>query len=704
MRKICLLSILFFVQVGYTSAQNFLVIDSLMNRLRVSEGTERANLYLDIAWEYRKSHPDSTIYYSENALALAEMLSKQDEVKSRALNFMGVAYHYMGDNLKSFDFYNQAIETSLQYGDSSQYAHSLNSLGRTYLNQGDFLKAYDNYFEALEIFKKVGDKKGVGYCYKSLSELYTSQGKYDKASEMAQKTLDIRVETGNVRGQISILTEMAIIQRNLKDFDKAFDYYLQAKIKAESIDDKISIASINLGISELYYESEKFEEALIFANKAYESTKTTSNFNLYSNILLQMGKVYFQKDELGEALSHLRETLVVAEKSHELDLLRDANFYISEIYKRRNQFELAYQYFVTYSEYNDKLNSAEVARTIERYESRLEIDKKDQQNSLLLANQARDQAIIERQRIQNWALLAICLVILVLGSIIFVIGRKRKIANIKLQAKNNRIATQREEISAQNEQISDQNKKLKAHNEKLNELNNEKNTLMNIVAHDLKSPFNRIKGLVELLKLSKPNEEQANYINLLSDISTSGIELIRDLLDVNALEEDERKIDISQIDIHDLLLEKTKLFYADAKAKDISITLSNAENHISLSSDEVYLSRILDNLISNAIKFSPDNSEIILDAGRNQGNIFISISDNGPGFSEDDKKHLYKKFKKLSARPTAGESSNGLGLAIVKTLVDRLGGEIELTSRPNQGSTFIIKFPVKQVIKETASS
>jgi len=689
---------------GSASAQNFVTIDSLMEGLKLSEGTERAHLYLEVAWEYRKSHPDSTVLYCEKALNLAKVLSEESKIESKALNFMGVAYHYMGDNVRSFEFYKQAIESSLQYGDSIQYAHSLNSLGRTYLNQGDFLKAYDNYFEALEIFKKLNDKKGIGYCYKSLSELYITQGKYEKAIEMAQKTLEIRIATGNVRGQISILTEMAIIQRNIENYDKAFDYYLQAKIKAESINDQISIANINLGISKLYYKQEMLTESLIYSDKAYETTKETLNYNLYSNILLQMGKVYFQNGDINQALTFLKETLTVAKKSQELDLLRDANYFISEIYKQKGQFQLAYEYFTVYSEYNDKLNSAEVARTIERYESRIEIEQKDQQNDLLLANQARDQAIIERQRIQNWALLVICLVILILGTIIFIISRKRRLTNIKLTEKNNRIATQREEIAAQNDQISNQNKELKINNEKLKELNNEKNTLMNIVAHDLKSPFNRIKGLVELLKLSETNAEQKNYISLLSDISSSGIELIRDLLDVNALEEEERKIEINQIDVHDLLLEKSKLFYSDAKAKGINISFNTAANHISLISDEVYLSRILDNLISNAIKFSPDNSEISLDAGRALGHIYISISDNGPGFSEEDKKHLYKKFKKLSARPTAGESSNGLGLAIVKTLVDRLGGEIELDSKINHGSTFTIKFPIKQTIEEITSS
>ena len=111
--------------------------------------------------------------------------------------------------------------------------------------------------------------------------------------------------------------------------------------------------------------------------------------------------------------------------------------------------------------------------------------------------------------------------------------------------------------------------------------------------------------------------------------------------------------------------------------------------------DKDYLNRIVDNLISNAIKFSKKNSSIEVSAGHSSSDFWISVKDYGPGFSENDKAHLFQKFKKLSARPTAGETSNGLGLAIVKTLVDRLKGKIELISEQGKGSEFILRFPGK---------
>ena len=113
-----------------------------------------------------------------------------------------------------------------------------------------------------------------------------------------------------------------------------------------------------------------------------------------------------------------------------------------------------------------------------------------------------------------------------------------------------------------------------------------------------------------------------------------------------------------------------------------------------------YLSRIVDNLLSNAIKFSKPNSVVQISAGKEDNNFWISVKDEGPGFSEKDRNQLFQRFKKLSARPTAGETSNGLGLAIVKTLVDRLNGTIDLVSEPDKGSEFIVKLPLIPVAQE----
>jgi signal transduction histidine kinase len=110
--------------------------------------------------------------------------------------------------------------------------------------------------------------------------------------------------------------------------------------------------------------------------------------------------------------------------------------------------------------------------------------------------------------------------------------------------------------------------------------------------------------------------------------------------------------------------------------------------------DVDYLGRILDNLISNAIKFSSSNTVVEISAVKENNDLVIRVKDQGPGFSDADKLQLFQKFRKLSARPTAGETSNGLGLAIVKTLVERLHGRVDLITKLGEGSEFIVTLPI----------
>ena len=119
-----------------------------------------------------------------------------------------------------------------------------------------------------------------------------------------------------------------------------------------------------------------------------------------------------------------------------------------------------------------------------------------------------------------------------------------------------------------------------------------------------------------------------------------------------------------------------------------------AHKHSLTHKTEYALARILENLLSNAIKFSKPFSSVMVNYGHGPTDFFVSVKDTGPGFSEADKSLMYQKFKRLSAQPTASESSNGLGLALIKYSVERLGGTIELISEERKGSEFIVRFPL----------
>ena len=224
---------------------------------------------------------------------------------------------------------------------------------------------------------------------------------------------------------------------------------------------------------------------------------------------------------------------------------------------------------------------------------------------------------------------------------------------------------------------------------------------MGIVAHDLKAPLNRIKGYIQILRLtSEFNEEQKQYIEGIETATENGRNLIRDILDVSAYEQQDFSLHLEDFSLNELVQQTIDSFSLESDEKHIEI-ISQFEDQIELRSDSALMSRVVENLYSNAIKFSPENKHIYLKIWTEGDAAKLSIKDEGPGFNEEDKQKMFKKFQQLSAKPTGGENSTGLGLAIVKTLLERLKGSVELESQEKKGAEFILTFPlqINEVVK-----
>lgn len=679
----------FFLVLGLPAlvqAQNVSRIDSLKAALQTSEGIARFNLLNDLGFEYRLSYPDSTIYYCEMAYALGKDLGLTKGL-SKSLSFIGLAMAYKGDYETSFDYHTQAIELAGAEGDSVQLGFGYNNFGRLFFDRGDMARAYNNFIRAEAIFSATGDVVGQSYVTRSLANLYKSQNDMEKALRMSLKAYELRKATGSPRGVLSALMELGLVYEAVGDTANAFRALREADSIAQANNDRISQAEINLALAEYLLNGKDLEAATAVANAALRIVRETDNQRLFPRTYLLLGRVNFEQANNAEAARYLQKVINGPEGTSNLMLKRDAHFYLSELYKRQGRKQASIEHSNQYLILKESLQNVDLTRQIERLQFQLEIEKREKAHQLLQASHQAAEATMHKQRLQNIMLVIIIVFISLLSAVHWFNSRKRRMINYKLAAKNAEIQLQREEIIRQNESLSRRNLQL-------SELNHEKDTLMSIVAHDLKSPLNRISGLTDLLEMEGFDpQEQKTYIGMIKNATRAGLDLIKDLLDVNMLEENVLP-EYSTVTLSELLEEKMESLRPAAAQKKIRIDIS-ASNH-AVYTDADYLGRIIDNLVSNAIKFSDNNSVVSVTADIQEGKFQIRVKDNGPGFSEEDKRKLFQKFTKLSARPTGGESSNGLGLAIVKTLVDRLDGEIELHSQLKQGSEFVISFPQKQ--------
>jgi signal transduction histidine kinase len=169
--------------------------------------------------------------------------------------------------------------------------------------------------------------------------------------------------------------------------------------------------------------------------------------------------------------------------------------------------------------------------------------------------------------------------------------------------------------------------------------------------------------------------------------------LISDLLDANAIEEGKFASKIERCDISALVKESVEHNQTASARKGIEIRLGTSDG-LWAKADRAVVLQILDNLISNALKYSPPKTTVYVHTMPEVDYVVMMVRDQGPGISEADQKKMFGKFTRLTARPTGGESSTGLGLSIVKRLTEAMSGNVQCHSVLGSGATFSVRLPV----------
>ena len=248
------------------------------------------------------------------------------------------------------------------------------------------------------------------------------------------------------------------------------------------------------------------------------------------------------------------------------------------------------------------------------------------------------------------------------------------------------------ELAAKKDAIEQQN-------EQLRHLNAVRSQFLGIAAHDLRSPLSSIRiGLDVLMAdaswLSETEKEHflETFFETLDHQTKHMLDLLNDLLDVTQIEMGELKLKVESIDLDRFLEQSVKLHAQTARSKGTRVLLKE-NSHGKVVADPMRIRQVMDNLLTNAVKFSPPGSTVQVFVQPEVSGWRVNIQDEGPGISEEDRQKLFQDFARLSTRPTGGEKSTGLGLAIARRIVHAHGGEIGVDSIPGQGATFWFTLP-----------
>lgn len=621
------------------------VRDSIMEMVNVLPGdSSKVDSLNRWARRYRNSKASFSLELSNLAVDLADSLG-HDKGELQATFAAAGIFERIGLFDRSLEMYDRSMELARVTQDTLQLAWIYNGLGVLHEANKSYDLAYQYFMLSQETLLDLNMEVRSTYPLINLASMYHERDSNEKALETYQYILDNYPAPEDLRRNAALYNNVGNLHLDMKETRKGLDYlYLALELKIK-LKNEFFLPNTTNNIAKGYVELGKYDSARFFLDSTY-------------NILKRV-----EDDEYAIETMDIEARLQAGLGKHER-----AYGLMRELVHRKD--------------------SAEQMGRSEEMRNLLAVFQIDEQNAHIELLEKENEIISSQTRTLWLALLGLILIIVLISIIFFSnfrLNKKLRIVNESLKDKNAKISVQRREIMFQKGILEHKNQKLE-------DLIREKDGIIGFVAHDLKAPINKTLALLDLLG-ADVGDEKVKLLEMIKESNLNAQELIKDLLLINSIEQfDSIKIE-EKIDLNNLILKKIESFRLDAERKNISLNGWFDEEDIHIKSHSNDLSRILDNFISNALKFSEPGTTVEVGVTKRKGRLVVFVKDQGPGISPEDQEKMFKKFQKLSARPTGGESSHGLGLAIVKSLADKIGGEIQFQSELGKGTTFEIFLP-----------
>ncbi len=229
-------------------------------------------------------------------------------------------------------------------------------------------------------------------------------------------------------------------------------------------------------------------------------------------------------------------------------------------------------------------------------------------------------------------------------------------------------------------------------------LNQLKNKFLGLAAHDLRNPLVSIRGLAEIMlsdECQPLTEMQRELITTIHSASDGMLHLVNDILDMAAIESGKIQLQMRRDSLQCLVEERIRVNRVLAEQKRIDLR-DELHEIPQLPFDRNRIAQVIDNLLGNAIKFSPFDSSVHVLLTRINGTAVVRVQDQGPGIPEEEQSRLFNEFERLSNDPTGGEKSTGLGLSIAKQIVEAHKGALHIESELGAGTAFSFSLPMEE--------
>jgi signal transduction histidine kinase len=422
---------------------------------------------------------------------------------------------------------------------------------------------------------------------------------------------------------------------------------------------------------------DSLDKAIITFNQASIKFKELGWNQFEPEIRQGIGLVYAKKGKYKEALNAFQESLNLTDKFKKGFAMKRANYLeIAKTYKLMGDYKTALKYHELFVQYNDSMVQKEKYEQIINLEKQYETEKKQNEINQLQARHILTD--IQLRKNKQLKTLGFVTASLLLVLILFVLNRYLD------KAKSNKL------LESKNRMIE------KSENE-LRVLNASKNKFFSIIAHDLKNPFHTVMGYSYLLSKDYNNfteEERRKFADDIHHSTNNIFRLLQNLLEWSRSQTGRLTFNPREIELKQIVDNSVSVLRSLADQKNIRIEMSFSHN-LMLFADPQMIETVLRNLVNNAIKFTPENGLIKVEATQTDGQITICVKDSGIGISDEDAKNLFKIDSTVKRKGTNNEDGSGLGLILCREFVAKNNGNIWVNSKAGEGSSFFFTVPAR---------
>ncbi|TWJ01438.1 signal transduction histidine kinase [Mucilaginibacter frigoritolerans] len=563
------------------------------------------------------------------------------------------------NNVDSTFFYTEKarnIASRLRY--AKGLADAANNLGIVYDMKGNLQLALRYYNNAYNRYQNIHDTANMVEAVMNIAMVYQELGRNQKAINEYKKA----IATGSNLSRDSILSILyynyLIQYRGSIPADSIPFYLNKAKGIATKYKDRRVLLAIEQLTADTYIKDNQHDKGITLLKQAASDAIKSKLYYMSLDILIELGDLYAPTDS-ATAVSYYKEGLNITEQKeyrvyNELISKKLYNFYAS-----KNDIKQAFYYSRKLIELHEEQEKVDNASGVDFIEYAL----KDQQ--------------LESARVQSkyelWFLFLAVLVCMLTIIILLVLWRSWK----QLRKTSGALRLQFDQSEDTMEALEVMNKNYAR--------------LIKVVAHDLRNPISAINSISDMLE---PDEklpaDMKELMGLIRISSKNSIDLINDLLQTDFDQEQHFKMEVLNID--ELLGECLSLLNFRAKDKNQQLIL-NAKAGVNIIGDREKLWRVINNLVVNAMKFSPEEGEIYVESTLSGNNVIIAVKDTGMGIPADIQSKVFDPFTTAKRNGTNGEQPFGLGLFISKQIVDAHKGKIWLESETEKGSVFYVELP-----------